>query len=155
MKKFCIAAMLFASLSASVSAEVRIDDPWVRATVAQQRATGAFMTITSSSPARLVEAGSPAAGVVEIHEMKMENQVMRMRRIDAIELPAGQAVRLEPGGYHVMMMEVAGPLQEGARVPLTLTVETAAGERETLQVEAVVRGLAHRHGAPAGGHHGH
>lgn len=152
MKKLLVASLSLAILSAPVLADVKVDDPWVRATVAQQKATGAFMRLTASTPARLVEAASPAAGVVEIHEMKMDNQIMRMRRIEAVELPAGQAVTLAPGGHHVMLMDLLAPLSEGDEVALTLTVEYADGTRESIEVAAPVRSLAHRQ---SGGHGRH
>ncbi|MBA4743570.1 MAG: copper chaperone PCu(A)C [Azoarcus sp.] len=152
VKKFCIASLL-AILSAPVLADVQVDEPWVRATVAQQKASGAFMTLTASKDARLVEAASPVAGVVEIHEMKMENQIMRMRRVEAVELPAGEPVTLAPGGHHVMLLELGAPLSEGDEVALTLTVEYADGTRETIDVTAPVRPLTHR--SPGGQHHRH
>jgi copper(I)-binding protein len=89
-------------------AQVTVKDPWVRATVPAQKATGAFMQITSAQDARLVEARSPVAGVVEVHEMVMEKEVMKMRAIKGLDLPAGKTVELKPGGYHVMLMGPQG-----------------------------------------------
>lgn len=155
MKKLCIASLLLASLSASAWADVQVVAPWVRATVPQQRATGAFMTLTSSQDARLLSASSPAAAVVEIHEMKMDHNIMRMRSVEAVELPAGTSVEFKPGGYHIMLLDLAAPLTEGGRVPLALTVESADGRRTTLNVEAEVRSLTHSvsKGAATGHHH--
>ncbi|MGD9952231.1 MAG: copper chaperone PCu(A)C [Burkholderiales bacterium] len=147
MSKFSFA--LLAALAAGVAhAQVEVQDPWVRGMVPAQKATGAFLRITSTKAAKLVGASSPAAGVVEIHRSSMEGGVMRMRRVEAIELPAGQAVELKPGGYHVMMMQVPKPLTEGQSVPITLVVETADGARESVAIEAPVRAL----GTPAHGH---
>ena len=92
------ALAVLAAFSLSAHAQVTVKDPWVRATVSQQKATGAFMQITSTQDARLVEAKSPAAGVVEVHEMTMEKDVLKMRAIAALDLPAGKAVDLKPGG---------------------------------------------------------
>lgn len=141
--------LIAAAFSAAAHAQVEVKDAWVRGMVPAQKATGAFMRITSTKPAKLVGASSPAAGVVEIHRSSMEGGVMRMRRAEAIELPAGQAVELKPGGYHVMMMQVPKPLKEGETVPITLVVETADGARESVSIEAPVKAL----GTPAHGRH--
>lgn len=148
MKRIAIAALALAALAAPALAEVTVKDAWVRATVPQQKATGAFMELTSSQNARLVEAKSPVAGVVQIHEMKMEKDVMKMREIKGLDLPAGKPVELSPGGYHVMLMELKRPLAEGETVPLTLVVESG-GKRESVEVKASVRALT------ASGHGGH
>ncbi|WP_242616821.1 copper chaperone PCu(A)C [Rivibacter subsaxonicus] len=118
-----------------------VSDPWVRATVAQQPATGAFMQLLSVQGARVLEARSPAAAMVEIHEMKMDGGVMQMRPVQALELPAGKTVELKPGGYHVMLMGLKQQLKEGDSVPLSLVVETAGGKRETIELKAPVRAL--------------
>ncbi len=151
MKKLLAATVLTLALAAPALAQVHVDDPWVRATVPQQRATGAFMLLTSPVDARLVEARSPAAAVVEVHEMTMENDVMRMRAVEALDLPAGQAVELKPGGYHIMLIDLAAQAKEGDTIRLTLVVEKADGERETIEVAAPVRPLnpaqkQHQHG---------
>ena len=143
-------AVLAAVPAASAFAQVAVGDPWVRATVPQQQASGAFMTLTATQPSRLVEARSPVAGVVEIHEMTMDGSVMKMRAVPAVELPAGKPVALKPGGYHVMLMSLNRTLKEGEVVPITLVVETG-GRRETLEVKAPVRPL----NASSGGGHSH
>lgn len=129
------------ALSSLAQADVTVKEPWVRATVTQQKATGAFMTLTSSTDARLISATSPAAGVVEVHEMAMDGDVMRMRAVPQLELPAGKAVDLKPGGYHVMLMALKQPLKAGDTVPLTLVVEGKGGQRQTVEVKAPVRAL--------------
>ncbi|MBT9515635.1 MAG: copper chaperone PCu(A)C [Methyloversatilis discipulorum] len=140
MKSILTATLLSIACSAAL-ADVTVKDPWVRATVAEQKATGAFMQITAPKAARLVGVHSPVAGVAEIHEMSMNNNVMRMRAVPAIDLPAGKAVELKPGGYHLMLMDLRAPLVDGQTVPLSLTVEMADGRRETLEVKAPVRPL--------------
>jgi len=120
---------------------VEVKDAWVRGTVAGQKATGAFMDITSKAPARLVGAASPAAGTVEIHDMKMENGVMKMFPVDAVDLPAGRTTRLAPGGHHVMFFDLKQPLKAGDRVPLKLTIELADKRRETIDLSVEVRSL--------------
>jgi copper(I)-binding protein len=135
-----VATVLALAVSTSF-AQTQLKDPWVRATVAQQKATGMFVQITSSAGGRLVEARSPVAGVVEIHEMVMDGNVMRMRAVPGLDLPAGQAVELKPGGYHVMLMELKQPLKDGDTVPVTLVVEGRDGKREAIDVQAPVRPL--------------
>lgn len=140
---------------AHVPGAVQVADPWVRATVPQQRATGAFMILTAKSDSRLVGVASPAARVVEVHEMTLSaDNVMRMRAIEGLELPAGKPVELKSGGYHVMLIDLAAQVKEGDHVPLTLTVETADGKRESIAVKAVARSLTQQHGGAAG-HNAH
>ena len=138
MKKL-LSLLMLAALPAL--AQVTVGEPWVRATVAAQKATGAFMTLTSTQGAKLVGVSSPTAGVVEVHEMKMVDDVMRMREVSALDLPAGKTVTLSPGGYHLMLLDLKQPLKEGATVPLTLEVEDARKVRSKVQVEAPVRPL--------------
>ena len=138
--------------AAPALAQVSVKDAWVRGTVAQQKATGAFMQLTASEDAKLVQADSPVAGVVEIHEMTMDGGVMRMRAITALDLPANRSVELKPGGYHVMLMDLKKPLAEGESVALTLTVETRDGKRSAIELQAPVRALAAPAGKPMHGH---
>lgn len=147
MKRLLTASILYLSLAGAAFAQVTVSDPWVRATVASQKASGAFMTLTAPRDTRLVAASSPVAGVVEIHEMAMRDNVMRMRAVDALALPAGKAVKLEPGGYHVMLMQLKGPLNAGDTVALELVFEGTDKARETVQVQAPVRALTSGHGS--------
>jgi hypothetical protein len=139
-----IAVLAAASLAAAAaaSAQVLVADPWVRGTVTGQKATGAFMQLKSPADTALVAAASPVANIVEIHEMKMEGGMMKMKAIDKLALPAGKAIDLKPGGYHVMLMDLVKPLQDGDTVPLQLTFEDKAGKKQTVEVKAVVRPLA-------------
>jgi len=121
--------------------QTTVTDAWVRGTVAQQKASGAFMQITSKQGGKLVEIRSPVAGVAEVHEMAMDGNTMRMRAVPSLELPAGQAVQLAPGGYHVMLMDLKATLKAGDSVPLTLVVEGKDGKRETLELKVPVRPL--------------
>ena len=139
MKRITLAALMFAAFP--VMAQVTVKDPWVRATVPAQKATGAFMQITSAQDARLVEARSPVAGVVEVHEMVMEKEVMKMRAMKGLDLPAGKTVELKPGGYHVMLMDLKEQMKEGATVPVTLVVEGKDKKRSTVEVKAPVKPL--------------
>ena len=139
MKRITLAALIFAAFP--VMAQVTVKDPWVRATVSAQKATGAFMQITSAQDARLVEAKSPVAGVVEVHEMVMEKDVMKMRAIKGLDLPAGKTVELKPGGYHVMLMDLKEQMKEGATVPVTLVIEGKDKKRSTVEIKAPVKPL--------------
>ena len=139
MKKTLILVALLAFGAAQ--AQTNVKDAWVRGTVAQQKATGMFAQITSVNGGRLVSATSPVAEVVEIHEMKMEGDVMKMKAIAGLDLPAGKTVDLKPGGYHVMMLGLKKQLSSGETVPVTLVVEGAGNQRETIEVKAMVRAL--------------
>ena len=126
--------------AASVQAQqVEVKDAWVRATVAQQKATGAFFKLSAKTDSRLVEVRSPLANVVEVHEMAMEGTTMKMRAVPALDLPAGKTVELKPGSYHVMLMELKAPVAAGDSVPLTLVIEGADKKRETIEIKAEAR----------------
>lgn len=147
-------ALLAAGLfSASAFAQVTVSEPWVRATVPQQKATGAFMKLRSAQGARLVEVRADAAGRGELHEMAMSGQMMRMRQVPGIELPAGQLVNLASGGYHVMLFDLKRQLKEGESVELTLVLEDAAKKRQELKVAVPVKPISYT--APSPAHAGH
>lgn len=140
MTAVALAAMTFSVFAAGDTVEVK--DAWVRATVKGQMATGAFMTLTAKESTRLVGVASPAAGAAQVHEMKMEDGVMKMAEVKGgLELPAGKAVELQPGGYHIMLMDLKQPLAKDATVPLTLIFKDAKGvERKTeLKLTVAVR----------------
>ena len=129
------------SAGAVAAADLEVANPWVRGTVPAQKATGAFMQITAPKAMRLVEVRSPVAGVAEIHEMSMADNMMRMRQVKELALPAGKAVELKPGGYHVMLLDLKGQVKAGDKVPLTLVLEGDDKKRETIEVNAVARPL--------------
>jgi periplasmic copper chaperone A len=127
---------------------LQIGHPWARATAPTAPAGGGFLTITNTgtTPDRLVSAKSPTANMVQIHEMKMEGNVMRMRELEkGLEIPPGGTVTLAPGGFHLMMMGLKAPLKQGEKVPVTLTFEKAGSIDVELDVEAM--------GATPGAHH--
>ncbi|MEZ5661746.1 MAG: copper chaperone PCu(A)C [Burkholderiaceae bacterium] len=157
MKKQFIAFALLGALLSPASAQTSVTDAWVRGTVPAQKATGAFMRIVSQNGARLIQADSSVADVVEIHEMAMEGNVMKMRPVTGLDLPAGKAVALEPGGYHIMLMGLKRPLNEGELLPITLVIEGQDGARESMELNVPVRPLtaampAMQHGAEHGKH---
>jgi copper(I)-binding protein len=135
--------------AAAAQAQVEARAAWVRATMQGQTTAGAYMQLTSRERVSLVGAESPAAGSVEIHEMKMEGKVMRMRALSRLELPQGKAVEMKPGGYHLMLLSLPRPLKKGQVVPIRLKIEMADKSLRTLEVRAEVRESA------ASEHRGH
>lgn len=125
----------------ALAADLDIKDPWVRGTVPAQKATGAFMQLSSKGGVTLVGVASPAASVVELHEMVMENTVMKMRALPRLDVKPGQTVELKPGSYHVMLIDLKKPLAKGDVVPITLKVEGKDKKVETVEVKAEVRDL--------------
>ncbi|AVH39345.1 copper chaperone PCu(A)C [Pseudomonas monteilii] len=146
-----LAALALMGLALPALAQTTVSEAWVRASVPHQQSTGAFMTLTASSDSKLVSVASPVAKTVQVHEMTMNGDVMGMREVKSVELPAGKAVTLDPNGLHVMLMGLNNQVKEGEKVPLTLTIEDAKGGKETVDVQAEVRAL----NAEAGGGHDH
>ncbi len=134
-------ASLFAiaALAATLAqAQVTVTEAWVRGTVPGQKATGVYMKLKSSEDVSLVNAASPVAGIVEIHEMVMRDNIMAMRSIDDVPLPAGKTVELKPGGHHVMLIELLKPLAKGDKVPVTLTFVGKGNKRTKMEIQAEV-----------------
>ncbi|MFC5521563.1 DUF1775 domain-containing protein [Polaromonas jejuensis] len=121
---------------------VDVQGAWVRSTVAGQKGSGAFMTVTARTATRLVGVSSPVAGVAEVHEMKLEGDVMKMRRVAGIDLPAGKPVELKLGAYHVMLMDLKQPLAAGSTVPMTLTFKDAKGLESRVELKVPVAASA-------------
>jgi len=139
--RLSLMGLLLALLAAPALAQVTVTDAWVRGTVPGQKGTGAYMQLTSAADMTLIGVASPAAKVAEIHEMAQDGNMMRMRAVDQLALPAGKAVALKPGGYHVMLMDLAHPLKEGDVVAVTLTFADKAGKKVTQEINAPVLGL--------------
>lgn len=146
-----LAALALCGLSLSALAETTVSDAWVRASVPHQQATGAFMTLTADSDSKLLSVASPVAKTVQIHEMTMNGDVMGMQQVASVALPAGKPVSLDPSGLHVMLMGLNDQVKEGQQVPLTLIIEDAKGQKQTLRIQAPVRPLT----AGAGHEHAH
>lgn len=123
-----------ATAKPAVKAAVQVEGAWARATVPGQKGTGAFMSLTAAQATRLVGVASPVAGVAELHEMKMVGDVMKMSAIAGLDLPAGQAVLLKPGSYHLMLMDLKRPLAKDSTVPVTLRFKDAKGVESQLEV---------------------
>jgi periplasmic copper chaperone A len=127
---------------------LEISTPWTRATPPSARTGGGFMTITNKGTTadRLVSARSNASDKVEIHEMRMDGNVMRMRELSkGLEIPPGATVMLKPGSYHIMFMELKAPIAKDAKVPLTLVFEKAGSIDVQLTAEAM-GAMPHGHG---------
>lgn len=145
-------AVTLLSLVGTAWSQVTVSNAWVRATVPGQQATGMFANLTAKHDSTLVSASSPVAATVEVHEMKMEGDVMKMRAVASLPLPAGQAVSLKPGSYHVMLMGLKKPLPDGSTVPVKLVVEDAQKKQSTIDVKVPVKKMGP---APGGEHAGH
>jgi hypothetical protein len=129
--------------AASAADAIRVIDPWARATVPGQKVGGVYMEIVSPRDARLVGVSSPAAGAAEVHSMTMDRGTMRMRVVEALDLPAGTPVKLAPGGFHVMLFDLKTPLVAGQKVPLTLVIEETGKRAHKITVSAIVRASGH------------
>ena len=116
----------------AASASVSVEGAWARASVPGQKATGAFMRLTAPEAMRLVRAQSPAAGVTEVHEMKMDGDIMTMAEVKGgIVIPAGQTVELKPMGLHIMFLQVKEQPVVNTSFKGSLTFEKAG----TVEVE--------------------
>ena len=134
-----LAVLLALASTAAMAQAVAVKDAWVRATVPGQKASGAFMTLTAKGGSKLVSVTSPVAGVVEVHEMKLNGDVMQMRAVQGgLNLPAGQAVELKPGGFHVMLLDLKQPLLKDTTVPMTLVFKDAKGVQSTTELKLPV-----------------
>lgn len=140
-KKYVLMSFATALFAASAWAQqmVAVAGPWAVATVVGQTASAAYMELTANENATLIEVSSPLAAVVEVHEMIMDNGVMKMRARPRLDLPAGKSIALKPGSYHIMLMELKQPLRKGDMLPLTLKIEGQDKKLHTLDVQAEVR----------------
>jgi hypothetical protein len=144
------------NVAASAAPLVQLTDAWIRATVAGQSGSGAFMKITSPKASRLVAISTPVAGVAQVHEMKMDGNVMTMRALtDGLVLPAGKTVELKSGSFHVMLMDLKQTLVAGSTVPLTLVFKDAAGLESRQTLNLPVANTSPMGAANASGKHAH
>lgn len=148
MIRAALAPLLFAFATAAfaqATAPVEVRGAWARSTVAGQDSTGAYMTLTAREPLTLLGADTTAAGIVEIHEMKMVGDVMKMRAADTLPLAAGQPLQLAPGGFHFMLMDLKAPFKPGSRIAMTLRFRDAKGAERKLAVDVPVANAAPAH----------
>jgi periplasmic copper chaperone A len=130
---FAIAAVAVAA-AALADTNVTVEGAWVRSSVPGQQGTGAFMKLTARESMKIVGVSTPVAGTADLHEMKLENDLMLMRPVTQLELPAGRTVELKPGGYHLMLQDLKHPLAPGSSVPLTLLLRDAKGVQRKLEL---------------------
>ena len=138
--KTTIAALvaLSACISLPAAAQTTVKDAWIRGTVAQQKATGMFAQIPAAQGGKLVSASSPAAGVVEVHEMKMDGDVMQMRKLEGgLEIAPGATVELKPGSFHGMLTKLKESFAKDGAVKANFTFEKAGD----IEVELVVEDM--------------
>ena len=149
-----LVALSFGSAAVQAQAQVQavsVKDAWVRTSVQGQKATGAFMSITAKDGSKLVSASSPVAGVAEVHEMKMDGDVMKMRAVSGgLDLPAGKQIDLTPGGYHIMLMDLKAALPKDSTVPLTLVFKDTKGVESKVELKVPVAAVAPGGKAAAG-----
>jgi copper(I)-binding protein len=144
--KHQLAGLALVFFVAAAAAQVKVEGAWARPTVAGQQGGGGFLTLTSPVADRLLGGSTPVAERFELHSMTMKGDVMEMRQVQAIDLPAGRSVKLEPGGLHVMFLGLKQPLAAGSKLPVTLRFEKAGEVKVEFDIAAR---------APAGGHHPH
>jgi len=137
MRTILCAVLLGAA--ATAQGQVEAQAAWARATVQGQTTAGAYMQLTSSERATLVGVESPVAASAEVHEVRMEGKVMRMRALSRLELPPGETVELKPGGHHIMLLELKRPLKKSEVVPIRLRLEMKDKSVKTIEVKAEVR----------------
>lgn len=133
---FLFAAMLALSGAASAqTGSVEVKGAWARATPGKAETGAAYLTIASATADRLTGVSTAVAGKAELHEMTMQGDVMKMRSVAVIDLPAGQTIVLKPGALHIMLVGLRHPLQAGESFPLTLEFEKAGRREVTVVVE--------------------
>ena len=153
-------ALALAALSAAAHSfklgDIDIGHPYARPSLPGQQVGAGYLKLANKgADDRLVSATSPAAASVEIHSMTMDGDVMKMRQVEAIELPTGSIVKLQPGGYHLMLMGLKAPLTAGDRVPLTLKFEKAGEVVVTVNVEVPKPPKTAADAASSSAPHGH
>jgi periplasmic copper chaperone A len=129
------ACLLVASTALAQTGQLEVSNAWARATPAKAENGVAYLTIRSPTPDRLVSVSSPVAKKAELHTMEMAGMVMKMRPLASLDIPAGQPVTLKPGGEHIMLLGLNGPLREGQSFPLSLTFEKAGTREVSVAIE--------------------
>ncbi len=131
-------ALCIAAVAAHGQNTVKVENVWARPTVAGQSGGGGFLKITGGAAAdRLVSASAPVSKVVELHKMEMDGNVMRMREVPGIDVPAGTEVQLKPGGLHIMFIGLKQTLKAGDSFPMTLKFEKAGEVKVEVKVTSM------------------
>ncbi|HQR51373.1 MAG TPA: copper chaperone PCu(A)C [Methylophilaceae bacterium] len=143
MNKFFAAALagmcFLIGMAAQAGDSLTVSNAWARATVPGQEVGAAYMELRSAAGATLTGMESPASDSVEIHSMSMQGEQMQMRMLEALPLPAGKLVQLEPGGLHLMLIGLKKPLKDGETIELTLHLKDGKGKTSKIKIEAPVR----------------
>lgn len=145
LKPLLLATLLLSPLANA--ADIMVQNPYARATPPNAATSAVFVDIMnhSDNDRAIVSASTPAAGKVELHDVIMQGEVMKMRQIEKIELPAQSHISLKPGSLHIMLFELAKPLVEGEEIAVEVTF--ANGETQTFQapIKKVMSGMKHHH----------
>ena len=144
-RTLCFTLLLALTACAEADQDISISNAWARATAPGQQVAAAYMSLLSKQGTSLIKAESDLATTVEIHSMTMENDVMKMRMLEALPLPAGTTVNLEPGGYHLMLFGLKQALKVGEEAEFKLYFKNRAGETNSMTVKLPVM-AAGRHG---------
>ncbi len=144
LRSLFVAAALCAATGASL-AQVKVEAAWARPTVPGQQGGGGYLSITSAAADRLLGGSTPVAERFELHTMSMKGDVMEMRQVESIALPAGKKVELKPGGLHVMFIGLKEPLKLGSKVPVTLKLEKGGELKVEFEVMSRPAAPAHNH----------
>ena len=140
------ASILLLFAAQAYASDVTVSDVWSRASAPGQTNGSVGLVITSTKDARLISVASPAAESAEIHSMNMDNGVMKMRELEFLPLPANQAVKLGPGGNHLMLFGLKKPLHAGKEIPLTLTIQFADKRTERISIKSKIKALDSEYG---------
>ncbi|MDP3084166.1 MAG: copper chaperone PCu(A)C [Rubrivivax sp.] len=141
-----LVTLTLATAAARAQPAPQVEAPWARPTVEGQAGGGGFLRIVGGPTAdRLLSAQTEVARSVELHSMAMDGNIMRMRQVDAIDVPAGQTVELKPGGLHLMFMGLKAPLKAGSSFALTLRFEKAGEQRVDVKVMTQAAAPMHKH----------
>ncbi len=149
----CSAALFLSPTHAQTTPSVKVEDAWVRTAVEGQQGTGGFLKLTANQDMTLVSISSPVAGVGEVHEMKMQGDVMKMRALpNGLALPAGKTIELKPGSLHLMLLDLKQALPKDTTVPVTLVFKDQAGKEQKQLVNMPVSARAPVASATSTGH---
>ena len=143
LRSTCLTLLLTLAACAETESDITINYAWARATAPGQKVAAAYMDLASKKGAALVKAECNLAGSVEIHSMIMENDVMKMRMLEELDIPAGKTVSLEPGGYHLMLFNLKQPMDAGKEAKFTLHFRTRTGEEKSMTLTLPIKTSAH------------
>jgi periplasmic copper chaperone A len=118
-------------------ADLKVSNAWVKPTVPGQPVAGAYMALASDKDMDVIEVLTPVAGKAEIHSMSMDGNIMRMKKLDRLQLKPGKVVELKPGGFHIMLMELNHQIKAGEVVPIRLVTQDKSGKKATISINAI------------------